>query len=195
MKKRIIVLASGNGSNFEAIVKKLRNKYKIKLISENKNAYVLQRAIKLDIDYELINYKLYKSREEYNQKLFEYLKREEPDLIVLAGYMKILPEYIVEHFENQIINIHPSLLPAFKGLNAIKQAFEYGVKYTGITIHYVNNELDGGKIITQEVVKIEREDTLETLEEKIHKLEHKLYPKVIDKILRLQEVAYEKSLN
>ncbi|NUU97022.1 phosphoribosylglycinamide formyltransferase [Marinitoga sp. 1138] len=195
MKKRIIVLASGNGSNFEAIVKKLRNKYKIKLISENKNAYVLQRAIKLDIDYDLINYKLYKSREEYNQKLFEYLKREEPDLIVLAGYMKILPEYIVEHFENQIINIHPSLLPAFKGLNAIKQAFEYGVKYTGITIHYVNNELDGGKIITQEVVKIEREDTLETLEEKIHKLEHKLYPKVIDKILRLQEVAYEKSLN
>ncbi|WGS64699.1 phosphoribosylglycinamide formyltransferase [Marinitoga aeolica] len=184
MKKKLIVLASGNGSNFEAIVRKLRNRYEIKLISENRDAYALQRAIKLNIDYELINYKYFRERESYNKKLFEYLKKEEPDLIALAGYMKILPEYIVEYFSGRILNIHPSLLPAFKGLNAIKQAFEYGVKYTGVTVHYVNNELDGGKIITQEVVKIEPEDTLETLEEKIHKLEHRLYPKVIDKVIR-----------
>ncbi|SHF09509.1 phosphoribosylglycinamide formyltransferase-1 [Marinitoga hydrogenitolerans DSM 16785] len=184
MKKKLVVLSSGNGTNFEAIVKKLRNRYEIKLISDNKKAYVLQRAIKLYIDYEIVNYKYFKNRENYNKKLFEYLKKEEPDLIALAGYMKILPEYIVEYFSGRIINIHPSLLPAFKGLNAIKQAFDFGVKYTGITIHYVNNELDGGKIIAQEVVKIETEDTLETLEEKIHKLEHRLYPKVIDKVLR-----------
>lgn len=184
MKNKLIILASGNGSNFESIVKKLRNKYKIKLISENKDAYVLQRAIQLNIDYELINYKNFGERESYNQKLFEYMKKEDPDLIALAGYMKILPEYIVEYFSGRILNIHPSLLPAFKGLNAIKKAFDYGVKYTGVTVHYVNNELDGGKIITQEVVKIEPEDTLEMLEEKIHKLEHRLYPKVIDKILR-----------
>lgn len=184
MKKKLVVLASGNGSNFEAIVRKLRNRYEIKLISENRDAYVLQRAIKLMIDYELINYNRFGERESYNKKLFEYLKKEEPDLIALAGYMKILPDYIVDYFKNRILNIHPSLLPSFKGLNAIKRAFEYGVKYTGVTVHYVNNELDGGKIITQAVVKIEPEDTLETLEEKIHKVEQRLYPKVIDKIMR-----------
>ncbi|GAB6189010.1 phosphoribosylglycinamide formyltransferase [Marinitoga arctica] len=184
MKKKIVVLASGNGSNFEAIVRKLRNRYEIKLISDNKKAYALQRAIKLYIDYEIVNYEYYRERERFNKKLFECLKNENPDLIVLAGYMRILPDYIVEYFSGKIINIHPSLLPAFKGLNAIKKAFDYGVKYTGVTIHYVNNELDGGEIITQDIVKIEYEDTLESLEEKIHKVEHKLYPKVIDKILR-----------
>ncbi|KLO21960.1 phosphoribosylglycinamide formyltransferase [Marinitoga sp. 1197] len=184
MKKKIVVLASGNGSNFEAIVKKLRNRYEIKLISDNKKAFVLQRAINLYIDYEIVNFKDFKKREDFERKLFEYLKKEHPDLIVLAGFMKILPEYIVEYFNNKIINIHPSLLPAFKGLNAIKKALDYGVKYTGITVHYVNNELDGGKIIAQEVVKVEYNDSLESLEEKIHKIEHRLYPKVIDKILR-----------
>ncbi|KAF2956303.1 phosphoribosylglycinamide formyltransferase [Marinitoga sp. 38H-ov] len=184
MKKKIIILASGNGSNFEAIVNKLRNKYSIKLISENKEAYVLQRAINLYVDYEIINYKNFENRDLYNKKLFEKLKKEKPDLIVLAGYMKILPDYIVDFFSKRIINIHPSLLPAFKGLNAIKKAYDYGVKYTGVTIHYVNNELDGGEIIAQDIVKIETEDTLHSLEEKIHKIEHKLYPKVIDKILR-----------
>ncbi|QTA38875.1 phosphoribosylglycinamide formyltransferase [Thermosipho ferrireducens] len=183
----MVILASGNGSNFEAIVKALGEKYIIKLICDSKNAYVLKRAEKLKIAYRLIDYKRYRTREEFDKAIFKELKNETPDLIVLAGYKKILPSYIVDYFRNKIINIHPSLLPAFKGLNAIKQAFEYGVKYTGVTVHYVNEELDAGEIIAQEVVKIENEDTLETLEIKIHKLEHKLFPKIIDEILQSQE--------
>jgi phosphoribosylglycinamide formyltransferase-1 len=119
--------------------------------------------------------------EKYTTEIFEERKIE---LIVLAGFMKLLSPAYVKRWKGKIINIHPSLLPAFKGAHAIKQAFEYGVKYTGVTVHYVDEGMDTGSIIAQQTVKVAKRDTIETLEKKIHKVEHKLYPKVIKELLK-----------
>ena len=119
------------------------------------------------------------------RKLFEsalenIIEKYKIKYIILAGFMKILSKEFVSKFPYKIINIHPSLLPAFKGRDAIKNAFEYGVKYTGVTVHYVTQEVDAGPIICQEIVKIEDSDTVESLEAKVHKAEHKIYPVAIE---------------
>jgi len=173
-------MASGNGSNFENIVNKLSNKFHIELFTENKKAFVIDRAKKLGIKYYITNFKDYK-RDEFNNILYDFLLNKNPDLIVLAGYMKILPSKIVKNFK--IVNIHPSLLPSFPGVNSIKKAYKYGVKITGITIHWVDEGLDTGKIIEQKPLEISKNDSLEKLEIKIHNLEHETYPFVIEKLL------------
>ncbi|MGM0641445.1 MAG: phosphoribosylglycinamide formyltransferase [Thermotogota bacterium] len=178
--KKIIIMASGNGSNFENIVKKLGKKVEIKLFTEKKNAYVIQRAKKLQVKTHIIDFKS-NSRDEFNYNLYNFLKNETPDLIVLAGYMKILPPQVVGSFK--IINIHPSLLPAFPGINSIKKAFDYGVKVTGVTVHWVDEGLDTGKIIKQKCLKIDKNDSLETLENRIHTIEHEIYPNVLKELL------------
>ncbi len=186
-ESRIVVLASGNGSNFEAIVKHIREqKLPIvveALITDNPGAYAIERAKRLGIPVKVLPFKSFKNREEFNQSLLELLKSINPDLIVLAGFMKILPPKIVRAFWRKIVNIHPSLLPAFPGLNAIEKAFKYGVKVTGVTVHFVDEGVDTGPIIMQECVKIEENDTLETLEEKIHAVEHRIYIEAIKKVL------------
>ena len=179
-KKRIAVLASGYGSNLQAIIDYITNdglNGEIVLVfSNNKEAYALKRAEKSGIKIFCMSPEQFQSRKEYDRQLIKILKGEQVDLIVLAGYMLLVgPEFIAE-FRNKIINIHPALLPAFKGTHGIKDAFEYGVRVTGVTVHFVNKELDSGPIIMQEAVYIKENDTLESLEAKIHKVEHKIYP-------------------
>ncbi len=185
--KSIVILASGNGSNFEAIVKKFREwklEIEIKaLITDNREAYAIKRAKKLSVPVILLDYSSFTSRADYNAALLSQLTELSPTLIVLAGYMKILPPEIVRKFEGRIVNIHPSLLPAFPGLRAIERAYKNGVKYTGITIHYVDEGVDTGKIIEQRCIRIRENEKLSHLERRIHRLEHYYYPRILKNLL------------
>lgn len=180
IKKRIAVFASGFGSNLQAIIDFSENNEfngEIVLVfSNNRNAYALERAAIKGIKNICFAPKDFASRELYDRKILELLDSEKVDLVVLAGYMLLLGSEIIGRYKNRIINIHPSLLPSFKGTHGIKDAFEYGVKVTGVTVHFVDEGLDSGPIILQEAVYIEKDDTIEKLEEKIHRIEHKIYP-------------------
>lgn len=172
MRKKIAIMGSGNGSNFEAIVKYFDGKpVDILCISNKDDAKILERAERLKIKSIILNFA-------QNEEFFSAQKF---DLVVLAGYMRVLTPKTLAN--NRFINIHPSLLPAFKGLNAIEQAYNLGVKVTGVSVHWVNNELDGGKIIAQYPVLVEPFMNLMDLEAQIHELEHLLYPAVIDAVL------------
>ncbi len=181
--KKIVVMASGNGSNFENIFLNFKDKADVTLISDCPKAFVIERAKRLKAKFIVLDYRAYSTKREYNDKLLDTLISFEPDLIVLAGYMRLLPSITVKKFEKRIINIHPSLLPAFKGKNAIKKAFDYGVKITGVTVHYVNEEMDAGQIIEQVPLKIEENMTFKDLESAIHRIEHTLYSNVISKLI------------
>jgi|YelNatPaOPRAMG01_1025707.scaffolds.fasta_scaffold08231_5 phosphoribosylglycinamide formyltransferase-1 len=187
--KRIVVLGSGEGTNFSAIVEYFRRKQmaiEIYVISDVEGSGILRRAEAYGIPRELISRRL--KKEERDSLLFQRLTELKPDLIVLAGYMLILPPFIVRAFFQKIVNIHPALLPAFKGAHAIEDAFRYGVKWTGVTIHYVDEGVDTGPIIAQIPVPVYEHDTLETLTQRIHKAEHFIYPLVIEKILGGEKV-------
>ena len=179
-KKRIAVLASGFGSNLQAIIDQSQNlniNGEIVLVfSNNENAYVLERAKKHGIKSASFKPGQFESRQKYDKELLALLKNEKIDLIVMAGYLLLVGQEIIKEFSNRIINIHPALLPSFKGTHGVRDAFDYGVKVTGVTVHFVEEELDGGPIISQEAVIIAEDDTIKTLEEKIHKIEHKIYP-------------------
>lgn len=185
---RFAILASGNGSNFEAIVTSFENQELSGelafVFSDQKDAYVLKRAEKHHIPSFSFSVKEKGGKKNYEKELLALLKKEKIDVVVLAGYLRILGEEIVHSFHNKIINLHPSLLPSFPGLHGIEDAFNYGVKVTGITIHYVDTGLDTGPIIAQKALEILPEDTLDTLEEKIHHLEHELYPQVLKKLFQ-----------
>ncbi len=185
----IIILASGNGSNAENIIKKvqdgsIKNVAVTALISDKENAYALERAKKLGIK----SYFLDPMRkgaflsEEGTQNYINAIEEEKPDLIVLAGFMRILPEKITKLYSGKIINLHPSLLPSFKGKDGIGDTFKFGVKVGGCTVHYVNEDLDSGTIIDQEPVIIQYDDTLESYEAKVHQAEYVLYPRVLNKL-------------
>ena len=178
------VFASGNGSNLQAIinaVKKRVIKANIALVvSDNPKAYALERALRARIKSVVINPKDFFDRESFDRAVIEYLKKEKIDFIVLAGFMRILSPLFIEAYPKKILNIHPALLPAFKGAHAIKDAFDYGAKITGVTVHFVDSKVDNGPIILQEPVGIHKKDTLAALENKIHKVEHRLYPQAIN---------------
>jgi phosphoribosylglycinamide formyltransferase-1 len=177
------VLVSGNGSNLQAIIKAVKAKaIKANLavvISDKKDAFALERARDAGIEAVFINPKDYAGREAFDVAVIEKLKEFSIDFVVLAGFMRILSPVFIKAFPNKILNIHPALLPAFKGAHAIRDAFDSGVKVTGVTVHFVDEEVDHGAIILQEAVEIEPGDTLELLEERIHKTEHKIYPQAI----------------
>ena len=179
-KKRLAVLVSGFGSNLQALIDQTQNldiNGEIVLVfSNNENAYALQRAKKYGIKSASFNPGQFESRQQYDKELLALLKNEKIDLIVMAGYLLLVGREIIREFSGRIINVHPALLPSFKGIHGIKGAFDYGVKVTGVTVHFVEEELDTGPIISQEAVIITAGDTQETLEEKIHKIEHKIYP-------------------
>jgi len=179
----IAVFVSGSGTNLGAIIDAVsRGEIKAKIalvVSDNEDAYALTRAKKAGIETFVLGPKGFTSREEYDKAVIKELEKKDIGLIVLAGFMRLVSDYFVGKYKNRIINIHPSLLPSFKGTHGIKEAFEYGLKKTGITVHFVDNELDHGPIILQESVTVGENDTLDTLEEKIHKIEHKLYPEAI----------------
>ena len=181
--KRFAVFASGHGSNLQAIIDAIKkNKVKAELcmvVSDNKNAYALKRALRASIITVVIDPKKFKSREAMDRAIVAELKSFGVNFVVLAGYMRILSPYFVKVFRNKILNIHPALLPSFKGAHAIKDAFDAHVASTGVTVHFVDEKVDHGPIVAQEVLKIRKSDTLKTLEARIHKLEHRLYPKVI----------------
>jgi len=184
MKKKIAVFASGFGSNLQAIIDYIARgslNGEIALVfSNNKDAHALERAKKHKIQTVCTNPKDFASRKEFDLKIAEILKSEKIDLIVLAGYMLLLSPELVAIFKNKIMNIHPALLPSFKGNHGIKDAYEYGVKVTGVTVHFVDKDLDRGPIILQEPVFIDNDDSVESLEEKIHRVEHKIYPKAVE---------------
>ena len=180
---KFAVFVSGNGSNLQAIIDAVKaGEIKAELavvVSNVRKAYALERAQAASIKTFVLDPKDYASPQSYDRELVNYLKNEKIDFVALAGFMRILTPFFIKAFDRKILNVHPSLLPAFKGAHGIKDAFTYGVKETGVTIHIVNEKLDSGPIILQEAFKISEKDTLESLEEKIHKLEHSLYPKAI----------------
>ncbi len=177
------VLASGNGSNLQAIIKAVSAKtIKAKLVlvvSDKADAFALERARKAKIKSCYINPKDFPNREAFDRQVIGQLKEAKVDFVVLAGYMRLLSPYFIKQFENKILNIHPSLLPSFKGTQAIKDAFAYGVKVSGVTVHFVVDEMDAGAIIMQAPVVILPKDTVESLSAKIHKVEHRIYPQAI----------------
>ena len=180
----IAVLASGNGTNFEAIVRsveegKLKNANIKILIGDRKDAFVYKRAKRYGVKTLFINSKSFKNRVLFDKEAVKILRKEKIELVVLAGFMRILSPHFVKAFKNRILNIHPALLPSFKGDSAIKEAHKYGVKITGVTVHLVDNEVDHGPIILQEALKVKERESLESLEKRIHRLEHKLYPEAI----------------
>lgn len=182
------VLASGRGSNLKAIIEAIQGgKIKAQLrvvISDKKEAYALEHARSAKIPAVYIDPKNFPDRASFDRAVVECLKEYGIDFIVLAGYMRLLSDYFIEQYPDKILNIHPSLLPEFKGMHAIKKAFEVGVSLTGSTVHFVVKELDSGPIILQEPVRVDSNDSLEALEEKIHQSEHRIYPKAIDLFAR-----------
>jgi len=181
----ISVFISGRGSNLLSLIKYLKiKKSKIKInlvISNNKFSKGLEFAKKNKIKYHVINYSKKKQAE---LKILGYLIKNKVDLICLAGFMKILSSDFIRKFKKPILNIHPSLLPKYKGLNTHRRAIENRDKFSGATVHLVTPKLDSGKIILQKKVRISKSDTEQTLAKKILKIEHKLYPAAIEKILK-----------
>jgi phosphoribosylglycinamide formyltransferase-1 len=179
----IAVLVSGRGSNLQAIIDNIENGYlKARItvvISDVGDAYAIERARKHGIKAVFVNPGDFSSKESFEEEVLRILKEHRADLILLAGYMKIVGKTLLEPYKNRIMNIHPALLPAFKGLHAQRQAFEYGVKVAGCTVHFVDETLDGGPIILQRCVEVNENDTAETLADRILEQEHKIYPEAV----------------
>ena len=179
----IAVLVSGNGTNLQAIIDSVNNGYipaKIAVVlSDEKRAFALERAKKAGIDTVVLDKKDFKTREDFDREVVKQLKKKNVELVVLAGFMRLLSPYFIDEYRNRIINIHPALLPAFKGAHGVKDALEAGVKVTGVTVHFVDEHLDGGPIILQKTVEIKEDDNEETLLERVHKEEHRIYPEAI----------------
>lgn len=179
----IAVLCSGNGTNLQAIVDAVRSGYiqaKIALVaSDNRKAFALTRAKDAGIETLVLNPREFKTREAFDREVVKNLKKKNVGLVVLAGFMRLLSPYFVREYKNKIINIHPALLPSFKGTHGIKDALEYGVKVTGPTVHFVDDKLDHGAIILQKSVEVKDGDTEESLLERVHEAEHKIYPEAV----------------
>ena len=182
-KIKTAIFISGNGTNLKSLIKfSLKKKSPIKIdmiFSNNSNAKGLGYARKFKIKSRILNYKNPKKAE---NSILKNLKRNSINLICLAGFMKILSKKFIKDFGKKIINIHPSLLPKYKGLNTHKRVIEKKEKFTGCTVHYVNHKLDSGKIILQKKIKISKNDTPKTLAKKVLKNEHIIYPQAIKKI-------------
>jgi phosphoribosylglycinamide formyltransferase-1 len=187
-KKGLGILISGRGSNMEAIIQAALSKQidaTVNVVISNKNnALGIDSAKSYGIKTFVLEKKDYSSKKEYEEEISQILKDHSVDLVCLAGYMTLVGETLLEAFNNKIINIHPSLLPAFKGLNAQKQALDYGVSYAGCSVHYVDQSMDGGALIMQDIVEVLDTDTEESLSKKILKKEHLLYPKAINLVLK-----------
>ena len=177
------ILISGNGSNFQAIIdaiekKRLDAEVRV-VVSNREDAYGLVRAQKHGVPTEIVDHRKFPSREAFDQHLIERFKVQQVELVVLAGFMRLLSADFVHAFSNRIMNIHPALLPAFPGLHVQRKAVEAGVRFSGCTVHFVNEECDQGPIIIQAVVPVFPDDSEESLSARILKEEHRIYPKAI----------------
>lgn len=179
-------MASGNGSNFEAIAKACQSgkidAQIIKLMCDNPKAYVFQRAKALGIRFECIDYKSFSSRKDFDEHLLKACQNIEPDFIVLAGFMKILSADFVRYFRQQIINIHPSLLPKYPGTRAIEKAWNNQDKQTGVTVHYVDEGVDTGEVILQKSIALDYDQSFEQFCQTMHALEHETYIEALQKM-------------
>jgi phosphoribosylglycinamide formyltransferase 1 len=178
---KIGVLASGQGSNFQAIVDQTRDaptQFAV-VIYNNPEAPVRLRAEKLGIPAIFLDHRQFATREALDQAILEVLDEYEVELLLMAGWMRLVTSVLVDAYHGRMVNIHPSLLPSFRGIRAVEQALEYGVQLTGCSVHFVDLEVDSGPIIAQEAVPILANDTLETLSQRIHEAEHRIYPQVV----------------
>ena len=179
----IAILCSGNGTNLQAIIDAVKRgtiPARIALvISDNPAAFALERAKKVGVETLVLNPKDFKNREDFDKEVIKNLKKKDAGLVVLAGFMRLLSDHFIKEYRNRIINIHPALLPAFKGTRGIKDALDYGAKVTGATVHFVDEKLDHGPIILQKAVEVKDGDTEETLLERVHKVEHEIYPEAV----------------
>jgi len=182
--RRIAIFVSGAGTNLRAIAK-YKGDYDIACVfSDNPGCYALDIANDFNLKVYTFNLRSCKTKELFEKKIINIMDKEKIDLICLAGYMKIIGPTLLNKYKNKIINIHPSLLPKYKGKNAIMDALRNDEKTTGVTIHYVNHDLDGGKIIAQEIVEILDNDDFDSLRSRIHNKEHEMYPKIIEGVLK-----------
>ncbi len=183
MPLNIAIMASGSGSNAQAIFDKISSGHldaKVSLVISNRpGAKVLERAQKLNISTLELDHKAYADRESFDARLVQALQECGAELIVLAGYMRILTPVFFEAFENMVINVHPALLPSFVGAHGAADACAYGVKMSGCTVHFVNEEVDGGAIIAQAAVPVLHDDDAQALQKRIQGMEHRLFPQVI----------------
>ncbi|MBQ8308157.1 MAG: phosphoribosylglycinamide formyltransferase [Alistipes sp.] len=185
--KRIAIFASGSGTNFQALAEACQRgeiaAEVVVMVSDRPSAFVNERADRLGIERWSHSVKEFADKAAFERAIIDLLQKKQVDLICLAGYMRILGDEILEAFSDRIINIHPSLLPAFKGAHAIEDAFRYGVKVYGVTVHYVNKELDGGRIIAQQAFPYEGND-LEELTARVHATEYPLYISTVKKLVQ-----------
>jgi phosphoribosylglycinamide formyltransferase-1 len=183
---RIAVFASGKGSNFQSIVDQIQQgKLDVSielLVCDRPQALVVERAKQAQVPVFTFLPKQYESREAYEAIILQELLERKVDLVVMAGYLRIITNTLVEPFYGRMINVHPSLLPSFPGIKAISQAYEYGVKVTGVTIHFVDGGLDSGPIIAQHAVDVGEGESEEDLTKRIQVVEHELLPMVIGRI-------------
>jgi phosphoribosylglycinamide formyltransferase-1 len=183
MKKRIAVLASGRGSNFQAVIDAIAAgkipAICVALITDNPLAYAIERAGKADIPVRVLDFAVFPTREAYERALLVAMQEARADLYVLAGYMRILGSEVVRSFPGKMVNIHPALLPSFTGLHAQRQAVLHGVKVTGCTVHFVDESLDGGPIILQMCVPVLDDDDEDSLADRILEREHECFPEAI----------------
>lgn len=179
---KIGVLLSGSGTNFQAIADAAAEGLPIEIahvVSSRPDAYGIERAKALGIPVLVMNRDIYADPKAADEMIVDTLKASGVEYVVMAGYMRMVTNVMLEAFPNRILNLHPALLPSFKGAHAIQDAFDAGVKVTGVTVHFANEEYDKGPIIAQRAVTVRETDTVDTLEERIHEVEHEIYPQVL----------------
>ena len=179
----IAVLLSGSGTNLQAIIDAIAagtlNARIVHVVSSRPDAYGIERAQAAGIPVTVLNRDAYADREAADARIVETLQAAGAEYVVMAGYMRMVTPVMLNAFPDRVLNLHPALLPSFKGAHAIQDAFEAGVKVTGVTVHFANEEYDKGPIVAQCAVPVREGDTLEALEERIHGVEHELYPEVL----------------
>lgn len=180
---KIGVLISGSGSNLQAIIDRIDqgtlDAEIVLVISSRPDAFGLTRAEKAGIPTLALNREVYQDAPAANKRIADALKEAGAEYVIMAGYMRKLTNEVLDAYPDRVVNLHPALLPSFKGAHAIEDAFNFGVKVTGITVHFTNEDYDKGPIIAQRAVEVREDDTLDSLEEHIHEAEHALYPEVI----------------
>lgn len=181
---RLGILVSGNGSNLQALMDAVGSNHSFPaevalVLSNEPQAFALERARKKGVPTAVVDHRKFSSRGDFEDGLIVELETAGVEAVILAGFMRILSSKFVKRFAGRILNIHPALLPSFPGTHAIQQAWDYGVRVTGVTVHFVDEGTDTGPIILQESVGLAPKETLETLEEKIHSIEHRLFPEAV----------------
>ncbi|MEO9654951.1 phosphoribosylglycinamide formyltransferase [Marinomonas sp.] len=193
----IVVLISGSGSNLQALIdQSLQGNLNVEIcavISNKADAFGLQRAQKAGIPTHTLDHKSFDSREAFDEQLQLIIDQYQPKLVVLAGFMRILTETFAQHYEGRMLNIHPSLLPKYKGLNTHQRAIDAGEKEHGVSVHFVSAELDAGAVILQASCPIEKTETADTLASKIHSYEHIIYPLAV-KWFSEERLAYKNGI-